>query len=302
MEEKFPPFIITGSSRVSPMGSGIIGVPCLNMFVSSASLEDHIALAVAAQKKRGTKAFLLGVDPWVFNENLGPTRWRSISDEYFKGLQTIGISRVSGPKARDNKYLQLINYEYTKAAINLLLHPAKTLTATAGESPEEDRALIRYDGSRVESRRTSEPSVDVINNLAREYAKPPVYNLANFRFSNKNMGDFLKLVDYLEKDSHVVFVLPPYHPLAYPLINQAYPEICNIEKMLREEAAKRSISVIGSYDPQVIGCEETDFSDGMHPTARCWEKIISESDWGAIVRSIRGNETSDSTGTNNHVQ
>lgn len=303
-EKEFPPVIVSGSSRMMPLSSQALGVPSFNLSVSAASLEDHVALTVAAREKSEPKLFLLGIDPWIFNENLGPTGWRSIRDEYADASHAIGITGTPKSGGWNNKFLQLINYEYTKASLNLLLHPAKNagaVTATKSESPEEDRALVRSDGSRVNSLRTSVTRVEEINKLAREYGKPPVYNLANFKFSEKLTSDFLKLVDYLGKDARVVFVLPPYHPISYPLINKEYPDISKVEQMLRSEASRRNISVIGSYDPKVAGCVESDFSDGMHPTAKCWEKIFSRSDGREILNPIGGNKPlQDSTTT--HVQ
>ena len=306
VERIFPPVIITGSSRSMPIGSQTIGVPCFNLAVSTASLEDHVALAVEAGKMPGTKVFLLGIDPWIFNENLGPTGWRSIRDDYEAASRAVGIKGGSKTDDGRSKLFQLINYEYTKASLNLLLHPAKNaraVTATEGDSPGEDRALIRCDGSRVNSLRTSESRVEVINELAREWANPPVLNLANFSFSNRLASDFLKLVDHLKKDFRVVFVLPPYHPISYPLISKEYPDISRVERMLRSEAAKRKIPVIGSYDPRVAGCVESDFSDGLHPTAACWAKIFSNPEWRMIADGIRGDsQPQDSTKTTNHVQ
>lgn len=292
VEKEFPPVIITGSSRTMPLGSRVLGVQSLNMSVSAASLEDHVALAVAAKKMHGPKVFLLGVDPWVFNENLGPTGWRIIRDQYDAASSTVGITGIPRNGGWDNKFLQLINYDYTKASLNLLFHPtknARTVSASKGDSPEVDRALIRFDGSRVNSLRVSQIPQEQVDRLAKAYAKPPVYNLNNFKLSAKLETDFLKLVDYLKMDSRVAFVLPPYHPISYPLISKAYPEISHIEETLRREAANRGIPVIGSYDPSKLGCVDSDFSDGMHPTANCWEKIFSGPGWRKFLDGASGN-------------
>lgn len=302
-EKQIPSVVITGSSRMMPVGSETLGVPVLNLSVSAASLEDHLALALEASKKPGPEVFLLGIDPWIFNENLGPTAWRSLRNEYAEAARVVGITGGPGPGKWDSRFLQLINYDYTVASLNLILHPAKNaraVSATMAESPEENRMLIRYDGSRVNSQRATATHLEEINRQAREYANPPVYNLANFKLSDRLMADFFKFVDYLRKDFRVIFVLPPYHPIAYPLINKEYPDISKIEHRLRDEASKRGISVIGSYDPKTVGCVDSDFSDGMHPTASCWEKIFLCPEWREIAGGLK--TTHDSMKTNNHVQ
>jgi len=291
MEKAFPPMIITGSSRTMPISSQTLRAPCLNMSVSGASLEDHIALAIAAKHKPGSKVFLLGMDPWAFNTNLGPTGWRSISDSVAAALTEIGLTTKVPTGASHSKYLQLLNYDYTKASVELLFHPGRSkreITATTSESPSEDRALIRSDGSREGSLRSSNSDQEAINKLAIENSKPPVTNLNNFELSNQAIKSFLLLVDCLSRQGRVVLVLPPYHPLYYSRIVKTYPEVVEVEQILKSEAAKRNIPVIGSYDPDRIGCVDSDFIDGMHPTEGCWKKLFSGPQWKSILTSGGG--------------
>ncbi|MEI7463446.1 MAG: hypothetical protein WCK03_03565, partial [Candidatus Taylorbacteria bacterium] len=93
-ETQHAPIIITGSSRMMPVSSAMLAIPCLNVAVSSASLEDHIALGIAAKKRKRNQVFLLGVDPWVFNGNLGPIGWRSIGKDYVKAAKAVHLTEI----------------------------------------------------------------------------------------------------------------------------------------------------------------------------------------------------------------
>lgn len=76
-----------------------------------------------------------------------------------------------------------------------------------------------------------------------------------------------KLVGYLQnRKVEVVFYLPPYHPYVYNYIetSEKYQIVLEVENYLRNLALEKGIEVYGSYDPDLLGCTEKDFLDGMH--------------------------------------
>ena len=281
-EKELPQYIVTGSSRTMPIGSDIISKNCLNLSVSGASLEDHIALAIAAKQKKGPNVFLLGIDPWVFNERLGPTGWESISNLYYQACSILHLkySTKNQNLSVNKKYLQLVNYDYTTASIDKLLKKKNhDLEITSTEYPTQEKYLLRNDGSRLNSLKSTHHTQLEVDEIAEKYGRPPIYQLDNFQFSENLKTHFLALVDYLSNKGIVIFLLPPYHPKAYNSIIKHIPDVPQIEKMIRVEADKRNIFVIGSYNPYIIGCYNSDFLDGMHPSKQCWEKIFKNISW-----------------------
>ena len=67
-----------------------------------------------------------------------------------------------------------------------------------------------------------------------------------------------------------VFVLVPYHPLAYYVMSQTHAEqqcysgFFSVEPWLREYAAQNHIPLYGSYDAESLGLVGDDFYDGIH--------------------------------------
>jgi hypothetical protein len=49
-----------------------------------------------------------------------------------------------------------------------------------------------------------------------------------------------------------------------------------IEDQFRKIAKQNNIQLIGSYDPKRVGCNESEFYDGMHPKESCMKKVIKE--------------------------
>lgn len=74
----------------------------------------------------------------------------------------------------------------------------------------------------------------------------------------------------------VVFVLSPYHPKLFELMQLNDRKFLEIESIFREVAESSGAEVIGSYDPVKVGCSSEDFYDGMHPKDKCVDKIFSQ--------------------------
>lgn len=281
-EEKAYSAIITGSSRVMPIRSQTVGTDIINLGVSGACLDDHVVLGVMATEKFSPKSVILGVDPWLFNKNLVNINKSGLKGGYEYAFAKIGsfVSSKINSINNSEKYFQLINFGYTKESIKKIIKLNGAGGAAFAETefniPVSGKTIIRSDGSREQYMRPELLEQSAIDNAAIAYSKIPVYNLQYFEYSEESFQIFLNLLDYLSKQSKVVLILPPYHPVAYPKIIQNYPAVFAIESKLRDEASKRGIQVLGSYDPEKIQCLNSDFIDGMHPTERCWGKIFKE--------------------------
>jgi hypothetical protein len=52
------------------------------------------------------------------------------------------------------------------------------------------------------------------------------------------------------------------------------PVFVTIENKFREFALKHNIQIIGSYDASNIGSQADEFYDGMHPKAKCMNRLF----------------------------
>jgi hypothetical protein len=75
----------------------------------------------------------------------------------------------------------------------------------------------------------------------------------------------------------VVFFLPPYHPATYRILRETgrVNIMTDPENFYRRLAAGRAIDIIGSMDGAAVGCSENEFTDDMHPTDICTDRIFS---------------------------
>ena len=54
------------------------------------------------------------------------------------------------------------------------------------------------------------------------------------------------------------------------------PIFLEIENEYINFAFQNNLKIIGSFNPQKIGCNKNEFFDGMHPKDSCMKKIINQ--------------------------
>ena len=86
-----PKVLVIGSSRIMQISNDNFNKQILNLGVSGASVEDHIAITLMALEKFNVDTILLGADPWLFNDFANQLRWKSISEEYKNSLKSIQL-------------------------------------------------------------------------------------------------------------------------------------------------------------------------------------------------------------------
>ena len=89
----------------------------------------------------------------------------------------------------------------------------------------------------------------------------------------KQLTDF-----YIRYGTSVTYVLVPVHPFSYEKWKSENDSrgFLLAEATYRKFASTNGISIVGSYNPTVVGCKSTDFRDWVHPLPRCTNLIASE--------------------------
>lgn len=98
-----------------------------------------------------------------------------------------------------------------------------------------------------------------------------------YKISEKTTMDFIKFVNKLQADGvRVIFFLPPYHPVSYEKIknNPKYQMVFEAQSFFIETAKKYHVEVAGSYNPNICGCEASDFYDFHHTYGSSTKKIF----------------------------
>lgn len=272
-----PEIVVIGSSRIMEVGKDIYGSSTLNNGVSGASLEDFIAL-FQMYDQRGIlpKKVVIGIDPWLLNNNSEQERYKILQREYYSffGKEVPWYERL--PLL---KYSQLFSPSYFQEAVKLAPQVyRRKIEPTQNEVNDKYTRLtdgtITYD---VQYRKASSQEVE---QRAQKFIAGNIYSLENFDvLSEKIKADFDIFIDSLKKKNiEVEFIFMPYHPVVYSYLekNSKYAKVKEVEIFMKEYAQENNFMVKGSYDPSVYALGSKDFYDGMHMTRDGLSKIWTQ--------------------------
>lgn len=273
-----PEIIILGSSRIMQVGQSYYGTKSFNNGVSGASIEDIIAIyQIYKENDTVVKKIVIGIDPWLFNENNGQSRWLSIKQDYdsFYGKNTNNFIK----NIPILKYAQLFSPSYFQASIKSLLKTINNKVIPTGD--KYNRTLTRLtDGTITYGLEYRTRSETEINNAAIEYINGNIYSIENFKeISETIRNDFEIFIKKILKEGvEIEFLLMPYHPIVWKHIdeNRKYEKVKEVESFIYDCASKNNIKIIGSYDPEPFRLTSSDFYDGMHLSPDGIEKVIQK--------------------------
>ncbi len=287
---KAPDIAIFGSSRAMMLGEPAFpGHTVFNSSVSGAVFKDVLGLFYKyVEKESYPKVVILGMDPWLFNDNVIESRWESISSEYKKMLIELGDEPGHDELSFiPEKYLNLISLSYLSKSVEKLRSSRKekkkdkhsSACIVTDQTISDDVAMVLHDGRHVYDKAYREKSIPMVEAEAIKYAtQNPVYHLEGFtEFSEAKATILSRFLNFLkQKNIKVAFYLDPYHPTTYRLLleNPKTRIIEEVEQKIRKIAEGRNIPVIGSYDPDDYGLTPEFFYDGMHTKPDADAKVI----------------------------
>ena len=258
--------VVFGSSRSMSITSYDDSIR--NYSVSGAVLEDILGLWSVCDDNKNYNNIIIGVDAWLFNENSGEKRWKTLNEDYINALMKINVANSNNSSIDFDKYWQLLSLDYLKASIKVLRNKDKGSKLEGVTNLDIDKMLLLKDGSIYYGKSKDDISVEEVNKEVKGYLKGGIYHLEGFDKLDKcRVTIFKKFIEKLGNDKKsVVLFLTPYHPVVYKYLsnNARYKMVLETEKLLRELATIDSIRIIGSFDPNICGLSEEDFMDGMH--------------------------------------
>ena len=272
-ENMNPKILIIGSSRVMQISNTDFDEQVLNLGVSGASIEDHIAITEMALEKFNVDKIFIGIDPWLFNKNNKQSRYKSISNEYLLSLENIQSM------SKNNLILRSYNSQneysfYEKFLENLYdFFNLRKLNLEIKEYEINNLAKdhILRDGKRVYGNLRKQEK------LKKLKAKVIKYSMLNYKFSNENFNNYKNFIKYLVKvhQKKVILIMSPYHSPSYKLSIKEIPHYLIVEKKVQALGQDMNVRVIGSYNPNKIPCNDNEFYDYMHPKESCMNKIVN---------------------------
>lgn len=274
--------VILGSSRALQIREEMIEAESFfNHGVSGAVLEDYIAITeIYKENEKMPDKIIMGVNPWIFNRYNVEERWRSIEEYYYLFLDEDYQDEESLLEENFGRnYMQLFSATYFQASFETLIKGQAFTDIQQTEAESLDVPVKLVDGSLVYQRPRKNISAEDAEIEAQNYIRNGVYSLENYNeIDSEYRHNFQQLIKFLlERDVQLIFYLPPYHPLVFDYLeeNERYHIIFEVEKYIRDVAAKNKIKVVGDYDPAELDLDKNDFHDGMHPKESVMAKLFS---------------------------
>lgn len=271
-----PDIVVIGSSKTMLISSEQFpNSKFFNNSVSGASIEDIVSIyQIYKDYNKLPKKIIIGIDPWTFNEKNEQTRWKSLEAFYYRFKNS---KRDSEPTMLHFKYKELISFSYFQSSIKNLpkvIRGDSKPKATNRKNNKLSTKLI--DGSKVYGEADREASISEINRKIASYLKIKMYSIENFEsISTKAWDDFEKLIYDMKRNNVVIEIfLSPYAPIVYDRIKNDYPMVLKTEEMIKNFSMKNDIKLYGSFDPTLLGMDETFFYDGTHCKESGIKKIL----------------------------
>jgi peptidoglycan/LPS O-acetylase OafA/YrhL len=266
--------VVMGSSRIMQVGSRTLKDTTINFSVSGATIKDDVSFIGEAVSKLSPSRVLIGADPWLMNREDKDNRWKSVEYLWAHWAKLISL----------NVDLESENYGYFSSNRKYYA-PREKFSATLYDSINLGEQLIAKDG---ENSIVGKKAYDGFHIYDKQYISTEEseivsdfdrllnYKINNYKHDANLELQFRALVSWLVKNGiEVHLVLSPYHPELYERMIQEKPIYLSLETMFKQIGNDLGVNVIGSYDPNVVGCVVSDFYDGMHPKELCMEKVLS---------------------------
>jgi len=241
----------------------------INLGVSGGTLEDYLALSyMLSNKKQKPGTIVFGVDPWALDFNKD-SRWERYRDSYYSMKEILEPDNINRDKGRFTrwKYIKnLINPSYFLRSIkqperkDLFINEAPKFNHAVGiDAPVflPDRSIIYSNTYIADSNASRIP----VGGTKYKIRPEPVPN-----YSEVAIALFSKLVRKLNKAGiNTVILMTPYHHNVWADMNSVTTKaLLEVEPRIRKIGRDLGIKVLGSYNPDVIGCTPDEFNDFMH--------------------------------------
>ena len=265
-----PKVLVIGSSRIMQISNDNFNKQILNLGVSGASVEDHIAITLMALEKFNVDTILLGADPWLFNDFANQLRWKSISKEYKNSLKSIQF-KSKDYNIIENKNHREIHFFHERFLEKLYVFfniRKLDLELKKNQINNLTKQVILRDGKRIYSNKTYEEKIK---------ANVIEYSMYQYKFSDEYYEIYKSFIEHLTNvhSKEVILVLPPYYLPSYKLTIQEKPFYFDLESKFKKLSKETNIKIIGSYDASSVSCDDNEFYDYMHPKNSCMKKITN---------------------------
>lgn len=270
-----PDLVVLGSSRTILLNSEFFPeYTLLNNSVGGAVLQDIISYyQIYKDINKQPEKFIIGIDPWLFNEYEVQKSWLYLSSYYyeFMGIKYNQFSILS-------KYKQLVSFSYFQQSFSRFMQLLKKVKIKPEPTKNKYNSwpTILRDGAMVYNLKQRNLSPNEVDTKIKGFLEGGIYGLNFFnKISEEKFNEFKKLIGDMQINNiEIEFILIPYPQLIFDKIEKEYPMALQMERLITDFAEKNNIKVYGSYNPQKLGIDNSFFIDGMHCNELGIQKVI----------------------------
>ncbi len=272
--EEAPQVMVLGSSRVYTFDHTMFGTDSFyNAGLSEATIYDLLAVTgILAAEGKLPKTMVVGVDAFLFNKSHDNEKWKEL--ESYANYMSLALDRKLSPelanphKDTGREFSKALSLDYFRYNVTLL-PDRKRFDVNYTDEWETEKYLKHYDGSVSYQRKLREVNPADVEEMTRQAMEEHVvYRMTDYTEIDKwHFQRLSGLIDYLlDAGVEVILYLPPYSPMMYNYIEseEAFQITLEVEEEVKNLAARKGLTLCGSYDPAGCGLEMTDLYDVYH--------------------------------------
>ena len=295
---KPPQIIVFGGSRFELARADMFpGKTFYNAFVHNDTYEDALAFAgILYEHQRLPKNLILTVRFKTFlpiDPALRETEeFKNFWSEYRSMADRLGLAKEPLWKVVPVGYwLNLFSISNIRRQLSYRLKGRHEGPVDADSMDDMD--VIHADGSLAFSKEHSTSWADLllsrgVKNMVStaatiaedaELRAAKMSELSEWPIDHQRIEGFGKLLAFLaQQGTHVTIAITPFHPAYYRrMAGSPYGKsLAAMEDHVGAVAVANGASLVGSLDPDKIGCKESNFRDFIHPDAVCLKTVFDQ--------------------------
>lgn len=216
------------------------------------------------------------VDPWIFSTSEEALTYTRVDKAMYSELLHYGLGHtdveVAPAEKNMNFWVSLTSPAFFRENLEYYIENKESGTrpqVVEGDVYNQDTEIKMADGSVLYPPSMRNADQADIDNTALTAINNSFLKCEGFDAMDPELCElFDEFIQYMQqKGSRVILLLSPYHPIVYDRVleqPERYTGFFEVESWLRDYAEQNGLALYGSYDPEAVGCENTDFYDGWH--------------------------------------
>ena len=269
-----PDVVVLGSSRIMELGTDFFsGRTVLNCGVSHANINDVLAITgLLDSMGRLPQQVVINLDPHLICQG-GTSEWQSLAayrDFYLREVHVKEHSHAGSLKM--DKLYSLVSFEYFEKSVSFILQrkTKRFLDVGAGRPAVYGRFS---DGTICYPASYDHPDTMKVAGDARIVGGREQVTLDSVKVQQLD-----QLLDFFAaRKIGVVFVMLPYHPEYYRMMNHRFPGLFDqYTQVFRRLSRDRQIPIHGGFDANSLGVSEGEFYDAWHCSKEAIKKVYNQ--------------------------